>query len=345
MIIVPAQCEAIETELENLQAEKTNLEAELLTASGREKWRVMKAVGATNRRIVATSDRLHQCVRIFAAPYRVDIVLSDLVPGGSVTRPVTGHLWYLTPPSVQTLVESEPAQNDTCVFAHSAYPPAPGGSIGLSVDEEGSPSFTGPLFLSGPLTELPLASGGRPAPTVQIEVAPAVTIPPSAITGVQPPTSLLFHLSRSPSISLGSGVLTVTAAGTFEKSPFDPPLDLFADFVAGVRGDPPPRMTYSFDYTLTVDLLSSDDVNTPGRVCAVRPLSAVLTGGRDAVSNNQVASSITQALLPRLEVTLNAIVLGAFGGALPVGSVPSVRKFVLTASGLRFFPAVGLFLP
>ena len=67
-------------------------EAELLAASGLQKWRVMRAIGATDRLIAATNDRLNQCVRIFASRYRVDIVLSDLVPGGSVTRPVTGHL-------------------------------------------------------------------------------------------------------------------------------------------------------------------------------------------------------------------------------------------------------------
>jgi hypothetical protein len=343
MIIVPAQCKAIEADLKNLQLEKANLEAELLAATGLQKWRLMRGIGVTNRRIAETGDRLNQCARIFAAPYRVDIVLTDLVPGGSVTRPVTSHLWYLTPPSVQTLVESEPAQNDTCVFAHSAYAPAPTGSIGLSVDEEGSPMFNGPLFLSGPLTELPLVSAGRPAPTVAIEVAPVVTIPSSAIIGLQPPASTLFHLNGSPSISLGSGVLTVRAAGTFEASPADPPIDEFLDSLARLRGDPPPRTTYAFDYTLSLDLLPSDDINTPGRVCAVRPLGAVLTGGRPA-SNNQIAASITQALLPRLELTLNAIVLGAFG-PLPAGSVPSVRKFVLTATGVRFFPAVGRFLP
>jgi hypothetical protein len=157
---VPIPCQALKQRLDELEAEKTGLQAELRKAAGTEKWDVLRAIANVTRGIDATNKRLTDCITAFGNPYRVDLVLSDLVPGGSVIRPVTGHLWYQASPTSHTLVESVPDQNDTCVFARSGVPSA--GTIALSVDEDGSLTFDGPLFRSGALGRLP-HRGAEPA--------------------------------------------------------------------------------------------------------------------------------------------------------------------------------------
>src|SRR5882672_3048724 len=101
---IPAQCIAIKSELDGLQEDKKDLQSQLPGLAAEEKWAALRAIAGITQRIFATSDRLNDCIRAFGPAYRVDIVVLDLVPGGSVVLPVTGHLWYLAPPTGQSLV-------------------------------------------------------------------------------------------------------------------------------------------------------------------------------------------------------------------------------------------------
>jgi hypothetical protein len=50
-------------------------------------------------------------------------------------------------------------------------------------------------------------------------------------------------------------------------------------------------------------------------------------------------------VVPALETIINAAILSAVAGAVPAGSILSMRRVVITASGIAFFPAVARFLP
>jgi len=153
---IPSQCKLLAAELEELKARKEDLQSQLPGLAGSQKWQVLAGVASLTRKIQAAANRLDACILAFGPGYRVDVVIIDLA--GSVVLPVTGHIWHLFPPNGQSLVESEAAQNGSCAFVHP--PTFPTGSIGLSIDEQGSAIFTGELFRSGALGALPGASAG-----------------------------------------------------------------------------------------------------------------------------------------------------------------------------------------
>lgn len=336
---IPTQCKAIKTELEELEAEKAGLQSQLPGLAGREKWEALQEIANITRRIVATGDRLNDCIRAFAPAYRVGVVVLDFVPQGSVVLPVTGHLWYLSPPTGQNLMESVPTQNDICDFVRS--PISPTGSVGLSVDEQGSPVFDGQLFRSGTLSQLPAASTGLPVPTVEVIAAPPVMVPwsmvtaPASVPGLPPGVTL----TGPPSVTPTPPPITVTATGTFATT----------STIFGISFP----VAIPFTYTLTFGLAPSGDINTPARICAIRPTGpGMLTTGAGGLiglifilAAPLLEPSITGTVVPILETSINTTILAAVAGAVPPGSVVSMRRIAISMLGLRFFPAVARFLP
>jgi hypothetical protein len=60
---------------------------------------------------------------------------------------------------------------------------------------------------------------------------------------------------------------------------------------------------------------------------------------------SSIEPSITSMLVPSLETSINAAILSAVAGAVPAGSVVSMRRIGITVKGLDFLPAVARFLP
>ena len=333
---VPSQCQGIADELEQLNAEKRDLQSQLEGLAGPEKWKIVAEIARIMTKIQATSGRLDACVLAFGPGYRVDIVLLDLVPGGSVAQPVTGHICALFPPGRQNVVESVAALTGTCTFVHPPTSPPPA-AIGLSVDEQGSAIFDGQLFRSGTLGALPASSTGFPAPTVEIVAAPPVQIPASMVTA---PASIPglpsgVTLSGPPTAMLSSGAITIAVTGTITATIFS--------FTVAVP----------FSYALSVTLTPSGDVNNPARVCSVRQLGpgtlTTTAGGLLGLIFSFAAPglepSVTSTVVPGIEAAINALILSSVAGAVPAGAVVSMRRIVITASGIALFPAVGRFLP
>ena len=332
---IPSQCKLLAAELEELKARKEDLQSQLPGLAGSQKWQVLAGVASLTRKIQAAANRLDACILAFGPGYRVDVVIIDLA--GSVVLPVTGHIWHLFPPNGQSLVESEAAQNGSCAFVHP--PTFPTGSIGLSIDEQGSAIFTGELFRSGALGALPGASAGFPHPTVEIVTPASVAVPASMITapasvpGLPPSVTL----SGAPSITLMSGAVAVAVTGTFATT-------------LPIVGSP---LTIPFAYTLTFALAPSGDINTPTRICAVLRMGPGLltttAGGLLGLIFRLAAPAIEPAITPivvsGLEAAINSIILSAVTGAVPPGAIVSMRRIVITPSGLALFPAVGRFLP
>jgi hypothetical protein len=337
---IPSQCEEIEALLQELKDKKEDLQSQLPELAGPQKWKALADIAELNGKIQATTDRLNDCIRAFGPGYRVDVNILDLVPGGSVTLPVTGHIWFLSPPSGQSLAESVSAQNDTCAFVRP--PISPSGSIGFSVDEQGSLSFDGELFRSGVLTALPTASTGFPAPTIEVVTPPPFRIPAAKVT---PPASIPglptgVTLSGPPALVLSSGAMTLTAIGTFATT-----LAIFGSSFP---------VTILFAYTLTFNLVPSGDINTLARLCAVRPtgpagLVATAGGVAGTILFNLAASSlepsITSMVVPLVETAINSLILTEVSAAVPPGAIVSMRRIVITPTGVSLFLAVSRFLP
>src|SRR5207248_2850882 len=123
-----------------------------------------------------------------------------------------------------------------------------------------------------------------------------------------------------------------------------------------IRDNPPivgSPLTIPFAYTLTFALAPSGDINTPTRICAVLRMGpGVLTttaGGLLGLIFRLAAPAIEPAITPivvsGLEAAINSIILSAVTGAVPPGAIVSMRRIVITPSGLALFPAVGRFLP
>ncbi len=330
---VPTQCQGIAAEIDQLVADKQDLQSQLPGLTGAEKFQVLAQINRLTTQINAANTRLNACILAFSPGYVVDLVILDLVPGGSVLLPVTGHMWALSPPSFQSVFESEPSQNGSCSFVHG---PTTNALIGFSVDEAGSPSFNGQIFRSGTLSALPTSSAGFAKPTIEIVAAPSVQIPASTVTAPAsiPGLPAGVTLSGPPTATLTSGAITIAATGTFATT-----------FVFPV--------TIPFTYTVSVTVTPSGDINTPGRICAVSksgPGTLTTTAGGIiglvfGLAAPGLEPNITGTVVPGIEAAVNALILSSVSGAIPPGAVVSMRRITITPSGISLLPAVGRFLP
>ena len=342
---IPPTCQPLADDLEKIGAEIADLQERLENAKGSAKGPIAAKVAAKQRAFSAKRAALEQCVFQNTPPaYCNDVVVID-IPGGTVL-PYHGNMWELVPPSTQMLLESRDEQAGVICFAHGGTPDTPGQSIGISMqDALGSP-FTGPMFRSGPLPSLPGGAANDPAGLIQIVVPP----PPPAITvatldAALPAVGTVLSTSPSvtisappPSITLAPGSATLTVNGTVAI-----PL-LFT------------TLTVPFTFAVTLAIAPSFNMNDVTEVCVVTPLGSgtltTTTGGPVGLLFGSVGAAFAPVLslmvAKPIQGTLNAAILATVAssftsGVIPPGVVVSMRRVVITASGVAFLPALGKF--
>jgi hypothetical protein len=332
---VPSQCQPIADQIEQLQGEREDVTG----LAGAEKWAALQNNARIAREIVKQRARLEQCVLAHAPGYETEVIIYDLA--GSVATPAEGRMWSITPPSTAAVIESHPVQGGRISFVHVGA--IAGKSIGISIHDAPNPTFTGPLFRSGPFASLPPGSPGDPAGLIEIGVPPAVSIPLATLrAGLPTPGSIAVGSGvtvTSILATLGTGSATLAVGASMAIS-----LRIFGTF------------TVSFTYTVSFTLSPSFNMNDVSEVCLLTPTGpAALTIPAGGVLNAIIAGmapifepALTRTVLSSVQTALNTTILATAAGALnvpalPAGVVLSLRRVVITPAGVALFAAVGAY--
>jgi hypothetical protein len=250
-------------------------------------------------------------------------------------------MWELTPPTGQFATETRTVQGGRIQFIHGGS--IPGRSIGISIHDAPNPTFTGPLFRSGPFASLPPGSPANPGGLIEIGIPAPATITSAALSaGLPPPTSLPVPAGvtvTSLTLTLGTGAATLTVSGTATAS-------------LGILG----AVSLPFTYTLTFSIAPSFNMNDVTEICLVVPtgpgtLSTALGGpfslflaALSPFIEPGLTASVVAAVQGVLNTTIVATAASALGlAALPAGVVISMRRVVVTPTGIGFFPALGAY--
>jgi hypothetical protein len=258
----------------------------------------------------------------------------------AVTLPLTGKLWELSPVingqgdvrNVQLMNESTSVQSGNISFADGpSYSDRRNHSIGLSIEGAGD---TGPLFRSGPFDSLPPGAPADPRGLIEILVPPSVRITTADLAASLPPLPISLRdgiTLTGLTLVFGTGSMTLTATGT-KAIPVLPPV--------------------GFTYTLTFDVVPSFemwdlttvfDVVPLGPGILAPPIVAALAGVL-GTTEAEVRLRVIRTLQRVLSDSALAAAAAAVGAtSLPMGLVLSVRRTVITPSGIAIFPSVGAF--
>jgi len=332
---VPPECQPIADEIAKLKEEIEPVEG----LAGAEKWAALQKNANIRRVIIQKQSMLEQCILLHSPGYETEVVILDLT--GSTVSPGEGRLWQLMPPTVQSVVETQTVQNGRIKFLHGGS--NPGHSTGISIQDSPNPTFTGPMFRSGPFASLPPGSPANPGGLIEIGVpAPAPVSSAMLSAGLPAPTALPVPAGvtvTALTLTLGAGTATLIAGATVTVS-------------LGIFG----TLNLPLAYTLTFGIAPSFNMNDVTEVCLVAPtVPAVITtslGGLFSFILSLISPSIepglTSTVVSAVQGALNSTLLStaasALGlAALPAGVVVSVRRVVITPSGITFFPALGAY--
>jgi hypothetical protein len=303
---------------------------------------------------------LEQCILRNAPGYETEVAILP-ASGATVSLPAEGQLWELRPPSGQREIESRTITfpGGRIKFVHAGS--ISGASIGVSIREPASSTSNGPLFRSGPLASLPPGSPADPAGLIEIGAAASVVVSSATLAALPlpsvpfspPGTPLPITITAIAPRTLGTGTITIAVGGTAIVSQ-----TLLNTIGLGTIVGPGVSMPVGFVYTPTFGLVPSANMNDVGEaivVVASGPGTLVaataLGPGFDLVLN-LIAPLVEPVLRPfatnAIQGPLNAAIPPLAASALGLPSVPpgvvlSLRRIVITPSGVSFFPSMGAY--
>lgn len=337
---VPPECQPFVDEMEQLRSEMEDVGG----LAGPEKWAAAQANSARRAKISQLQRQLETCLLQQGAGYATDVSIIDLTPGGStVALPAEGTYWQIAG-GVQTPVEGHAVQGGRLAFSRGAsQPPA---SVGISVRDAPNPTFTGPLFRSGPFATLPSPAPGNPAGLIDIFVPGPVTLSSAAVAAALPapgsiPVPAPFVVtSLTPTLNFGSVTLAIAGTVTVTLP------------VVGTLAIPA-------TFTFTFALAPSTSMSTPTEVVVVTAVpppatlaspgggfAGALVGMLSPALAPLLTSTATTAVQTAVNGTIATTAAAAFGmSALPPGATVSMRRIVVTPSGIVLFPTLTRYGP
>jgi hypothetical protein len=351
---IPMQCQTYADEIARLTAERTSLQEDVSELTGAAKWERLAAIHNLAEQITQQLRALEQCVLHNAPGYETEVVILP-APGATVSLPAEGQLWELRPPTGQREIESRTMAGNRIKFVHAGS--VSGASVGVSIREPASSTSTGPLFRSGLLASLPPGSPADPAGLIEIGAAPGIVVkstdlaalPMPSVPFSPPNTPLPIIITAVAPPTLSAGEITVGVAGTATVF-----LGLLNTLGLGNIAGPGPAMTVGFAYALAFRLVPSANMNNVGEVVLAVParpgtLTAMTTVGPtfDLVLN-LVAPMVEPVLRPFATDSVQGLLDAAVGPMaaaalglpfVPPGVVLSLRRIVITPSGITFFPS------
>jgi hypothetical protein len=345
-MIVPPECRPIADEIDDLEAEKLTLQETLAGLSGNDRWSTLQDIATIKGRISDKRQALDQCVLAHLPGYETEVVVFDLT--GNSAPPYVGHLWQLVPPSSQSLRETRAVQAGHITFMNSGS--FPGSSIGVSIHDDPGSIFPGAMFRSGPLSALPPGSPADPAGLIEIGI-PATPPPiPSATINAGLP-ALPMTVSMSGPLGMAS-VTIATLALTLGTGSVTLAVGATTTLALGIFGS----STLPFTYTLTFAIVPSLNMNDVTEICAVAPSGpgtlttplGVLPASLLSVAAQWIEPQIRASVVTTVQTALNAAILATAAStvgqaSLPPGVVVSMRRVVVAAGGIVFFPALGAY--
>jgi hypothetical protein len=296
---------------------------------------------------------LAACLAQHPLGYQTQVVVRDFSTGETMLfPPVRAVRWELTPASgLQHVLEIQAVQDQTISFWGTGSP-GPGRSIGVSVHDAPSPLFPGSLFRSGALPALPPGAPGNPAGLIEIGIPkPPPPIQVTTINSMLPAVGTV--LSTTPVVvTVAAPAPTVSLSADTDDAPGTATFQL-----NGTVELPASSGAIPFQFSVTVTLAPSSDMNVPAKVCKVAapsPPSLTSTAPEPLASLFAVVAQtlgplLTDRVLGLLQDSvLNPAVLAAVAGtfglhALPAGVVVSMRGITIHSTEVRFFPALGAF--
>lgn len=311
-----ATCEDIANEIAALEAKLEAKQADFPNRT--DKARAFAEIYNLVGQIRQKNQELTNCIKKTPG-YETDVEILDLP--GQVVQPGNGTIWNL-PSLGQLSVENEAIQNNRIKFN---YPGSIiGSSIGITIEDSPNPSFSGPMFRSGPYSSLPLER-------IQIIVVPATLLCSRKLKAKLPSAPLRLDsntMLNSLDVSLDANgiTLSVTVSRTVE----------FLFF------------TFSIDigYTLRFSLVPSWNVNDTNEVCRVVASGPGTVTGTFAfvVPEQELRQGIIGALQSQLNSELIKIAASNFGRlTLAPGTVLSMRQVIHQGNSIVFFPALGAY--
>jgi hypothetical protein len=298
---------------------------------------------------------LAACVAQHPPGYQTQVIVRDFSTGETtLSPPVRAVRWELAPASgLQHVLEMQAVQGQTISFWGTGAA-GPGRSIGVSVHDAPNLLFPGPLFRSGALPALPPGAPGDPAGLIEIAIPrPPAPIQVTTINSMLPGVGTV--LSTTPVVTVAAPAPIVSLSADTDDTPGNARLQL--NGTVQPPGSPGGSGPIPFQFSVTVTLTPSADMNVPTKVCKVaavsRPSLTTTASGPLATVFALVAQTLGPLLTDRVfdllqDSVLNPAVLtavaGAFGlPALPAGVVVSMRGIVIHSTEVRFFPALGAF--
>jgi hypothetical protein len=272
--------------------------------------------------------------------YTTEVTLLDF--SGSVTLPLIGKLWELSTVidgqgSVRNISlenESVTVQNGAVSFADGpTYLDRNNHSIAISIEETGG---MGPLFRSGGFDTLPPGAPTDPNGLIEIMVpVNSVTVPAASLSTILPTLPLSLPdciVITGLTLTLGAGSITVVATGT--------------------KCVPIPLPAIGFTYTLNFNIVPSFEMKDTTTIFDIIPIGAGtlapsgvaflagVFGTTEVEIRLRVIRSI-QRMLSNSALVAAASTIGA--PTLPEGLILSVRRVLITSSGIAIFPVVGAY--
>jgi hypothetical protein len=343
---VPPECSALNQEVNQLIEATSNwpIEDSGLPKSG---------LAMQLHQLAEKKAALDACLAQHPPGYQTEVVVHDFSAGGTtLSPPVRAVRWELAPASgLQHVLETQAVQDQTVSFWGSGAA-RPGKSIGASVHDAPNLLFPGPLFRSGALPTLPPGAPGNPAGLIEIAIhTPPPPIQVTTINAMLPAVGAV--LSTTPFIvAVEPPAPTVSLSAGTDDTPGTAALQL-----NGTVQLPGSSGTIPFQFSVTVTLTPSADMNVPTKICKVAaPSPASLTPtatGLLAATFAAVAQTLADLLTDRvvnllqdsvLNPAILAAVAGAFGlSSLPAGVVVSMRGITIHSTEVRFIPVLGAF--
>jgi hypothetical protein len=338
---VPPQCQLLVDEIDNLQGQIVEV-GELV---GDARWKAVANNLNVQQQITAKQQKLKACLIAFGG-FSTQVVVLNLTAGGggAVTQPLNGTLWRLS--AVASLVENQTVQSGQggqLSFVNGPCDPL-GALLAVSVDEAPNATFTGPLFRSGAMETLFDGAPGNPTGAITIVIPGPVTVSAAQVATAFaaakiPAVPNLTISSITPTLGTPAGSLTLTIAGVALGY-----LSLTYNYVCTVV--PSRNMT-------TVETKICTVVASPGTIVSAS-LAGAASGSLFWTAMFEAGKFVVEPLL-RAAVTLavedavnTAIVTAAataLGRPLTTFETISMRRVVITASGISLFATIGTFGP
>ncbi|HEX2400951.1 MAG TPA: IPT/TIG domain-containing protein [Mycobacterium sp.] len=338
---VPPQCQTLVDEIDQLEAQIVEV-GELV---GEARWQAVAKNLNIQQQIANKQQKLKACLIAFGG-FSTQVVVLNLTAGGggAVTQPLSGTLWRLS--AVASPVENQTVQSSQggqLSFVNGPCDPL-GALLAISVDEAPNATFTGPLFRSGAMETLYDGAPGNPTGAITIVIPGPIVVTAAQVAAAFaaakiPAVANLTITSITPTVGTPAGSLTLTIAGVALGV-----LPLTYNYVCTVV---PSRSMTAVETKICTVVAAPGTIasaSLAGAVTGSLVGTALFEGGKAAIEP-LLRAAVTVAVEDAVNTAIATAAANALGRPLTTFETISMRRVVITASGITLFPTIGIFGP